>query len=938
MKKILVIDDCGPTRVAVAAALSRQGYAVLDADNAAAGLDLAISQEPHLVLTDVVLPGRSGLELLRELRQRPETATIPVILMTGQPLQADARVSMDSGADDYLQKPFTMEQLLKTVRVRLDHRARIETTFDAQARAEKTVTAETIRLQAAVLEAAANGIVITNHRGAIVWVNHAFCELTGFTAGEVMGRNPRFLKSGEQDKSFYAEMWATILAGNVWRGELINRRKDGSVYHEDMTITPVRDGGGEVRNFIAIKQDISERKRYEKELAHERDLLQWLMDNLPDYIYFKDLDCHFSRINRALARHLGLSDPQHAIGRSDADFYPLGEARQKLVEERRLLETGEPILGLVEKSDAAQGEKWVSSTKVPLCGADGQVAGLVGISRDITEIKQAQEQLERKSAFLEAQLNTSIDGVLVVDEHAQKVLQNRRFGELLKIPPEICEDRNDAVQLQWVTEHTRDPVQFLERVKYLNSQEHAVARDEIEMQDGSIMDRYSAPLLGKNGNYYGRMWLFRDITERKRAETALRQSEEKFRGLVENLLDAVVTLDPARGTFTSANPAAVKIFGARDEADLLKYGPAELSPQRQPDGSLSRESAALKISGQGPKHFQWTHRRIDGVEFFAEVLLSRMEHGGTTLVLATIRDITERKQLENQLFQARKLESIGQLAAGIAHEINTPTQYVGDNTRFVKDSFAAVARVLESHKALLAAAKTGPVPAEMLARANEILETSDLDYLTEQIPQSLTETLEGIERIGKIVRAMKEFSHPGGREKTPADLNQAIESTVTVARNEWKYVADLNLDLDPALPAVACFIGEINQAVLNLVVNAAHAIGDVVKDTPGAKGVISVGTRAEGEWAVIRVSDTGTGIPEFARPKIFEPFFTTKGVGRGTGQGLAMVYGSVVNRHGGSISFETAMGRGTTFVIRLPIKARPKSSGDGVPGKSDLIA
>jgi signal transduction histidine kinase len=170
-----------------------------------------------------------------------------------------------------------------------------------------------------------------------------------------------------------------------------------------------------------------------------------------------------------------------------------------------------------------------------------------------------------------------------------------------------------------------------------------------------------------------------------------------------------------------------------------------------------------------------------------------------------------------------------------------------------------------------------------------------------------------------IVRAMKEFSHPGGKEKAAADLNKAIQSTATVARNEWKYVAEMKLDLDPSLPLVPCFIVEFNQAILNLVTNAAHAIGDVVKQNPGAKGRITIQTRHDGKDVEIRVSDTGTGIPEFARPHIFEPFFTTKGVGSGTGQGLAVVYNSIVKKHGGTAHFETETGVGTSFILRLPI-------------------
>jgi signal transduction histidine kinase len=279
--------------------------------------------------------------------------------------------------------------------------------------------------------------------------------------------------------------------------------------------------------------------------------------------------------------------------------------------------------------------------------------------------------------------------------------------------------------------------------------------------------------------------------------------------------------------------------------------------------------------------------------------------------------------MDMQLRQAQKLEAIGQLAAGIAHEINTPTQYVGDNTRFLKDAFAALQKVLRSHQEILDAAGRAALTAELVASARQILDAADVDYLSAQIPAAVNETLEGVERVTKIVRAMKEFSHPGGKQKSAMDINKAIESTATVARNEWKYVADLKLDLDAHLPPVPCYLGEFNQAILNLVINAAHAIGDVVKERPGEKGLITISTRCDAHVVEVRVTDTGTGIPEAVRSRIFEPFFTTKEVGKGTGQGLSIVYASIVKKHGGTVAFETETGRGTTFIIRLPLATQP---------------
>jgi signal transduction histidine kinase len=278
--------------------------------------------------------------------------------------------------------------------------------------------------------------------------------------------------------------------------------------------------------------------------------------------------------------------------------------------------------------------------------------------------------------------------------------------------------------------------------------------------------------------------------------------------------------------------------------------------------------------------------------------------------------------LEAQLAQAQKLESIGHLAAGVAHEINTPIQYMGDNTRFLEESFRNLDRVLTSYGTLVDAADSAGLLPEAVQNARQTAEEADLAYLHDEIPRAIQQSGEGVERVATIVKAMKEFSHPGSAEMKAIDLNHAIESTLTISRNEWKYVADTATEFDPHLPVVRCLPGEFNQVILNLVVNAAHAIADV-KTRGAEKGRITVTTRRDGGWAEIRVGDTGTGIPEAVRGRIFTPFFTTKEVGRGTGQGLAIAHTVVVKKHGGTLGFETEEGKGTTFIIRLPIEGAP---------------
>jgi len=287
--------------------------------------------------------------------------------------------------------------------------------------------------------------------------------------------------------------------------------------------------------------------------------------------------------------------------------------------------------------------------------------------------------------------------------------------------------------------------------------------------------------------------------------------------------------------------------------------------------------------------------------------------------LAAVLDVTERNKLQAQLLGSQKLQSIGQLAAGIAHEINTPIQYVGDNIRFLADSFSDIIKLQGAYAELLAAEHANSVTPDCLVRVDSALEQADWAYLKEEVPAAISQSQEGVERVADIVRAMKEFSHPGGSRKQSADLNHLLETTATVARNEWKYVAELDFDLDPTLPPVLCQAGEIGEVILNLLVNAAHAIGDLPHKTGTALGRITLSTTHDAEFAEIRITDTGAGIPVDVRTRVFDPFFTTKAVGKGTGQGLAIARNVVVDKHGGTIDFETHEGEGTTFIVRLPL-------------------
>jgi signal transduction histidine kinase len=270
------------------------------------------------------------------------------------------------------------------------------------------------------------------------------------------------------------------------------------------------------------------------------------------------------------------------------------------------------------------------------------------------------------------------------------------------------------------------------------------------------------------------------------------------------------------------------------------------------------------------------------------------------------------------------------LAAGIAHEINTPIQFIGDNSRFLQDAFHSLHELIGSYEAVLKSVEEGAGDTSLANEVRTLANAIEIDYLRAEIPKCIKESLEGIERVAKILQALKDFSHPGSSTKERTNINQAIESTLTVARNEWKYVADVILDLEPDLPLVCCLAGAVKQVILNLIVNAAHAISDAGGGDSGGKGKISISTRCENDMVSIRIADTGGGIPAVIRSRIFDPFFTTKPVGKGTGQGLAIAYSVVVKQHGGTISFESEVGRGTTFIVSFPIHDLLQESECGV--------
>jgi PAS domain S-box-containing protein len=428
------------------------------------------------------------------------------------------------------------------------------------------------------------------------------------------------------------------------------------------------------------------------------------------------------------------------------------------------------------------------------------------------------------------------------------------------------------------------------------------------------LERNSATLTQINGK------MLKEITDRTRAEEELRLQKILLESQSEASLDGVLVIS-AEGKIISLNQHFSEIWGIADEVLVTRSGTAALQTiadnLAQPVEFLNPDDYARQRTDETCdqevtlKDGRILHYYSAPVKSSDNVYYGRASY---------FRDITERKGLENQLRQAQKLESVGQLAAGISHEINTPTQYVSDNTRFLRDAFQDLLKVHEKYFQLAQACRSGAATADLLVEVEASAIEADVDFLTQEIPKAIEQSLEGTQRISKIVQSMKDFAHPGTAVKQACDLNRAIESTITVACSEWKYVAEMVTDFDATLPLVPCLQGELNQVVLNMIINASHAIGDVIGDGSAGKGTITISTRRAGPWVEIRIGDTGTGIPEANRARIFDPFFTTKQVGKGTGQGLSISHNVVVEKHSGTITLESEEGAGATFLIRLPLQ------------------
>ncbi|MBW1975553.1 MAG: PAS domain S-box protein [Deltaproteobacteria bacterium] len=566
----------------------------------------------------------------------------------------------------------------------------------------------------------------------------------------------------------------------------------------------------------------------------------------------------------------------------------------------------------------ANGEvRWIRDIGKIMLKPPGDRLSFYGIAIDVTTEKQFIEIIERGKREWEQTFDTVPNLIALIDKNFIIRRINKPFANRLnKHPRELigcpC----------WETYcHKANPLPC-DIADDLKAGRTICKTIDHEILKGHFI-YHVTPLKDAEGNFNGALCTYTDITAFKKAKDELNAMYSELQAVI-NAVSAIVIAIDENGIVYRWNRQAENYFGIRASVavgssleDLTKELPiAEYVKSASETGqSVSKEIKTENLNG-----------RIS----FLEVLIHpyKKTDSGKHKILIVAFDITEKKHMEMQVAHSQKLQAIGTLAAGIAHEINSPAQCIAANLPFIQESFTELLKIISQYQELGGLDPSSPRRLELLKNIKKSEEEIDIDFLTTEIPQAIQQSIECITQIQKIVSSIRDFSHPLTPKRQWVDINKSIQSVVNLTKNEWKRIAEVSLKLDPKLPLLYCSPTEINQVLLNLVVNALQAIQEKKEKNSNFWGRLTLETSLNGPWCEIKISDNGVGIPDTIKDKVFEPFFTTKDPGMGTGQGLAIAQAIVVRGHSGQIFFNSKEGKGTEFVIRLPLKSQQDEDGE----------
>jgi PAS domain S-box-containing protein len=860
----------------------------------------------ELAVLDVDAPDLDVVAACRRLTESDGGVALPVLLWTRAALPLAAAAYLDAGAADVLRQPMPPEELA----FRLEAHLRRARSAEDRHRTEERLTLVSQRAQ--------DAIVMVDGEGRVTYWNEAAQRTFGYASSEIMGRNLQELLAPERFRELYQRVFQRFRASQESSlgstRELWAVRRNGEEFLTELSLTAAVFEGKWCG--LGIVRDITERRRMEESLRESEERFRKVFEEGSLGIAMIAPDTRIRRANEALCRMLGYSEDQ-LTGLSVLDITAAEDWEETHRRFEELVRAEVPHYQIKKRYQRKDGGSiWCNASVSLIRDSDGRASYCLAIIEDITE----RVRNENKMLSLVTAIDHTAEMVIITDQDGEILYTNPAYESFTGYSLEEAR----AMGLSLLARRYDGDQKRREAWSTIHAGSNWSGRFTNQKKNGEFYEEEAtiSPIRDEGGDISGFVTIKRDVTEKvrleeesRRMQLRMQESESRLTKILECVPVgiALVSLDKQ---VRWANRMALDLVGAKTIEDILG----------QRCGAVLCESDArdcpFQQAGDVESSVETTICRRDGVHIpvLKRAQTLRFEH--EMLRLESFIDLTQRRQLEAELGQARKLEAVGQLAAGVAHEVNTPIQYVGDSALFLKESFEAIQRLLPQYRKAAQKLEALNGKSALCGEIRRLEEESDLDWLLGELPASFERCLDGVDRVARIVRALKEFAHRGQRAQSPADLNHALETTLTVARNEYKYVADVETFYGN-IPAVRCLVSELNQVFLNLVVNAAHAIGEVAGKS-GARGRIRITTVREGDSVRIDVEDSGAGIPESIQDRIFEPFFTTKEVGKGTGQGLAIARSVVVDKHGGTLTFESRAGIGTRFTVMLPIDGIPQ--------------
>lgn len=893
---LLVVDDEYLNRELITAQLKKTNHTFTIAKDGQEALDQLSQHTFDIVLLDIMMPGMNGFEVLAQIRKKYTLIELPVILVTALVDSEDVVQGLNLGANDYLTKPIVLDILLARIQTQLSlkqvHSQKITAEDKLRKEADERKQSD-IALQESdnkyrnLFQQSRDGIFIYDLEGVLQDVNDQFCQMLGYAENELLSHWVSDFRPSKLD-DFMEGVYQELLEKKSVRFESQFIKKSGDIIDVDISASIFDEDKGLGQ---AIVRDITQQKQAAITLQESETQYRNLFEQSNDGIFIHDLDGKILDLNNRACEILGYSADQ-LLHKLLSDFRPKNldaaaeEGFQKVLEEgsahfefQFITRTG----GMIDVDISA---RFIDPKK-------GIIQGVV---RDITDSKKAQADLQYQNTLLSAQQEATLDGILVTDGKGNWLSHNKQFIDMWKVPPEISETMSSEISFKWVLDHVANPEKFKKRMWYIYANPKEKSRDEIETIDGRTLDRYSSPMYGETGEYYGRFWNFRDITTVKKIEDRLRQtneelehrvqertaalqkSEVRFRTLIEQAADAMFVYDQ-KGKFLEVNQSACDSLGYTQN-ELLNLSVADISTQldqAQVEAVLAAIKVGKSITVEG------IHVRKDGSQFPVEVRIGRLALDDDILMLALARDVTHRKQLEEQLLQAQKMEAVGKLAGGVAHDFNNLLTVINGYSR------------LSLNK----------------------LEKNDPNRDNIELIQKAGE------RAAALTNQLLAFSRRQMLQPKVVDLNQIVVNLQKMLHRLIGEDIELSVQLN-SKNQVEIDPSQLEQVIMNLTVNAQDAMPqggkltlkttDINLDTQFVRQYENL---TPGAYVLLTVQDTGEGIDPQTLNRIFEPFFTTKEQGKGTGLGLSTAYG-IIAQSGGCLIAESQKGQGTTFYAYLP--------------------